>query len=188
MCEIERSDPNYEKRERLVAQFNEETIKGNIVNAEKCDLNTLLDYEIKIKKMYKPGQPYQTHMNSPLLALVYFHRGKGDTLRRAETYMRLFELNKDIDNLFSFKMLFLAYIDYLLAQRNEEASKTQKITENYLIGSFLVYSYTFELALFKKSLMLRDQMFNAEDAKNSQNFESLKTKLEDLSLSYSFNF
>lgn len=149
MCQNERSDYKYAERESLVRKFRVDN-RGDFT---KCDLKTLLDFEKKINSMYKPDQPYQDHMRLPLAALATNYRAKGDSRRSAETFMRFFELTKDIDNLFAFKLLILACVDYLKsANSNKDVSKVREIIKTYQIGSldFYKYAYGFDDLTFIK--------------------------------------
>lgn len=140
MCKIERSDNKYAERESLVGKFREDN-EGDFT---KCDLNTLLSFEKKIKSMFNPDQPYQRHMSAPLAALATNYRAKGLLRRSAETFMRFFELTKEIDNLFAFKLLILACLDYLKsANSDKDVSNVREIIKTYQIGSLDFYKYAY---------------------------------------------
>lgn len=139
-------DPKYDERDSIVDTFREKQLDGSCSNAIKLDLKTLLDFEKKIKKMYEPGKLYQTHMGTPWAALIYYYRKKQDFLRSAEIHMQLFEMRKDMDNIFAFKMLILAYVDYFNS-RSKEALKIKEMIKNYQIGSLDVYSYGYDMDL-----------------------------------------
>lgn len=142
LCQIDRADPKYAEREAIVRKFRE-SYKGNY---HKCSLKTLVDYENKVKSMCKPGQKYQSHMNSPLIAYAYYYRAQNDSRRSAETFMKLFELNKDIDNLFSFKLLFLTLLDYSkLPKSNKESAKVAEILKKYFVGNLEISKYAYDL-------------------------------------------
>lgn len=155
---MELSDSKYAQRESLVSEFRNEKLNGSCANAVNLDQKTLLDYETKIKAMYEPEQVYQTHMGSPWSALLYYYRKKQDFSRSAEICMHLYELHKYTDNIFAFKMLILAYIDYLNS-RNKEAVTIREMIMDYLIGSIDVYSYGYDLDLNTVlSLVNRDKI------------------------------
>lgn len=144
MCELDRTDPNFETREKLIAK-NEQIMK-NLASVEE---KYLIKYVQMVKNTYQPGQMYQYRMSIPLATLAGFYRMHGDAKKAAETFMQMFYLLKDCDRMFSCMLLVQTVNSYVACGLKREAREVLKKAKEYFVGSTDYYNYVYDINDFR---------------------------------------
>lgn len=97
-----------------------------------------------IRATYKPGQPYQYQLHSPLCDLLrWYITYDGSNEQMAKCFMQMFESLRDcsFEYLNACMCIANAVKHYLEAGMQEEARETFEIAKKFFVGSIELYNY-----------------------------------------------
>lgn len=147
LCKLELSDPNYKKRQTLLARCDKIVPKK-----ANWSENYLKSYLSTLKDTYRPGQPYQYQLFPALSHIATWYILKSDMEKHAQVVLQMFESKKDCDYVSAAVFIVEAARNYVQARMRAKAREVLAMARAYLVGHIEHYNYAFDLDKLEESL------------------------------------